>query len=461
MLTTKILLRTVGWDFAWDQTVKRVQKRVCFALESWTRMDAMFWYSTFARIILALWLATLLLSNLCPHFELAVALKILVAGLLLPLSSFPLWFRNRLFDGKPSHVWSGIRRRLLIFYMVTRDVLAAIDAVPVKPGRATVAVLFMLIVLFPFMTHAAAPGAADNQWPPINSQELAMKDCLQSPGAPAIILYHEETWNDAKGTADFYFRIKVFTKPGEDYGKITIPYSPGLISVSDIHGRTIRPDGNILDFDGEIYDREVVKSGGIGLHEKAFVLPGVQPGSVLEYAYRLSGVNDFSVYSFPPSAGGVDAARSAEWKIQQDAFMMRGKFLIVPSLRWHLEWSKMGMFDLPNLQKLPEGGFLVEVLNVPPILKEEYMPPEGALRAAFDFYYITSDQFLPNSRAYWEALASEMGKNLDYLKHPGSVIKKEVARIVATGESADIKARKIYARMFQIRNLDTEPEKTS
>ena len=84
----------------------------------------------------------------------------------------------------------------------------------------------LMMTLFSSVTAAAPSGEADHQWPPVNPQELAMKDCLQSPGAPAVILYHEETWNDEKNTADFYFRIKVFTKPGEDYGKIEIPYFP-------------------------------------------------------------------------------------------------------------------------------------------------------------------------------------------------------------------------------------------
>ncbi|HXH49105.1 MAG TPA: DUF3857 domain-containing protein [Terriglobia bacterium] len=351
--------------------------------------------------------------------------------------------------------------RSRISHGVTRPAVCTIDALQLKLTPASATVLFLVMILIPSVIHAAPSGEADNQWPPVNSQELTMKDCLQSPGAPAIILYHEETWNDARNTADFYFRIKVFTKPGEDYGKIEIPYSPALIRVSEIRGRTIHSDGQILDFDGEIYDREIIKSGRVKLREKAFVLPGVQPGSVLEYAYRLSGVKDFSGYGVSPSASGVHAVHSAEWNIQQDAFMMRGKFLIIPFPGWKLEWSKMGMFDLPSLQKRPQGDFVYEVLNVPPISKEEFMPPEGALRAAVDFYYITSDQSLPNSRVYWEALAYERGKNFDYLKHPGGVIKKEVARIVASGDSADIKARKIYARVAQIRNLDTEPEKTA
>jgi Domain of Unknown Function with PDB structure (DUF3857) len=200
-----------------------------------------------------------------------------------------------------------------------------------KQASTSVAGILLLIVLFSPVVRAVAPADAGKQWPPVNPQELAMKDCPQDPGAPAIILYHEETWNDAKNTADFYYRIKVFTKAGEDYGRVEIPYYPGHMRVQDIRGRTIYPDGKILDFDGEIYDRQIIKSGRTKLHEKAFVLPGVPPGSILEYSYRLSFYAGASANNlFPGYVRGVSAEPTAEWDIQQKTFMLQGKFAIIP-----------------------------------------------------------------------------------------------------------------------------------
>jgi Domain of Unknown Function with PDB structure (DUF3858) len=119
------------------------------------------------------------------------------------------------------------------------------------------------------------------------------------------------------------------------------------------------------------------------------------------------------------------------------------------------------MFALPPPQKLPHGGFVFEVSNVSPISKEEAMPPEDALRGVFDFYYIVADRRMPDSRAYWLAIAMARGENAHLLLDKGGAIRKEAAQIVAGKSTAEAKARAIYARMTQIRNLDTEPGKTA
>lgn len=333
---------------------------------------------------------------------------------------------------------------------------------PVRAAAAALSVILLLIGLFSPVVRAGPPADAAKQWPAVNPRELAMKDCSQYPGAPAVILYHEETWNDTTNTADFYNRIKVFREAGEDYGRVEIPYYPAHMRVHDIRGRTIYPDGKILDFDGEIYDRQIIKSGRIKIHEKAFALPGVQPGSILEYSYRLSFYAGGSGYNlFPESVRGVSADPTAEWRVQQNIFMVHGKFVITPYPGRNLSWSRMGAFALPPPQKLPSGGYVFEVSNVAPIAKEDAMPPEGALRGAFDFYYVITDLRVSTATAYWLELAKVWGEHFDTLLRPRGAIRKEAAQIVAGKTSTEAKARAIYARMTQIRNLDTEPEKTA
>ena len=62
---------------------------------------------------------------------------------------------------------------------------------------------------------------------------------------------------------DVYFRIKILTEEGRKYGDIEIPFFKGSGNIVNIHARTIRPDGSIVDFTGKAFDKSIVKARGL------------------------------------------------------------------------------------------------------------------------------------------------------------------------------------------------------
>ena len=145
----------------------------------------------------------------------------------------------------------------------------------------------------------------------IDPAELQMKDLPEQPGASAFVLFREEVDDDLKQSRFIYERIKVLTEAGRKYGDVQIPYFISRrveLGITDVQGRTIHSDGTVVEFKGKPYDKTLLKRKGIKEQVKAFSLPDVQVGSVLEYRYTL----DYHSHTvLPPRLAGPKRSLSA------------------------------------------------------------------------------------------------------------------------------------------------------
>ena len=83
-----------------------------------------------------------------------------------------------------------------------------------------------------------------------------------------------------------YVRIKIFTQEGANEADVEIPFNKQQVNIMDIRGRTIHPDGSIVNFEGKPFEKTIVKASGFKYLAKTFTLPDVHPGSIIEYRYR-------------------------------------------------------------------------------------------------------------------------------------------------------------------------------
>lgn len=142
--------------------------------------------------------------------------------------------------------------------------------------------------LLTFSLFFAVQALAGEGFQPVSPEELKMTAEPQAPGAPAIILYRQVDRDDSGHTPhEFnYIRIKILKEEGRKYADIEIPfYKENGNNLVNVHGRTIRPDGSILDFDGKIFEKTIAKAKGLKYLAKTFTLPDVQVGGVIEYYY--------------------------------------------------------------------------------------------------------------------------------------------------------------------------------
>jgi hypothetical protein len=291
-------------------------------------------------------------------------------------------------------------------------------------------------------------GAAD-EWLPISQEELSMTGDPAAPGAPAIILYHQVDRDDSEVRTPHeynYVRTKVFTEEGRKYADVDIPFIKDQYAIHNIRARTVHPDGSITNFDGKVYEKEIVKGRDLKYLAKTFTLSDVQPGSIIEYHYMI----DFAEYY----------VFSSHWVLSEDLFTKKAKFTLKPFAEWALQWTWPN--GLPEGTKPPasEGKIIkMDAQNIPAFLTEEDMPPEEAMKFRVDFIY-SEDGFEKEPDKFWKKRGKKLNDGVENFIGKRKAMEQALSQIVAPGDSPESKAQKIYARVQQLRNTSYEAEKT-
>jgi hypothetical protein len=289
---------------------------------------------------------------------------------------------------------------------------------------------------------------------PVNPEELRMTQEPLAPGAWAIILYRQVDRDDNRHTPheDNYLRIKILTAEGRNYANVGLAYERGFESVAHIHARTIKPNGSIVEFDGKVYDKTIAKPrGGEENAFKFFTLADVEVGDIIEYYYTI----DFQEYYVFQS----------HWILSHELFTRDAKFSLKPYSstdffnEFHLRWT---------WQLLPEGaepkqgiGGIVqmEAHNIPAFQQEDFMPPENELKARVDFVY---DREIPEREPdkFWRNVGKKRNGALESFIGKPTTMHDAVGQIVSPNDAPEVKLRKIYDRVQQIRNTSYEIRKT-
>lgn len=141
------------------------------------------------------------------------------------------------------------------------------------------------------------------KWDKVSESDLAMTVYDKDSSANAVILGEECVVSFAVRnggiavTYDFYTRIKILKKAGEDYADIEIPYYTANKSerVLAIKAQTISPEGGKATRykveRKDIFTEEVSDNYSV----KKFTFPQVTPGAIIEYKYQLQSMGYFSL----------------------------------------------------------------------------------------------------------------------------------------------------------------------
>ena len=326
-----------------------------------------------------------------------------------------------------------------------------------RRARTAVGLLTVLVATLP---GAAAFGADQFQKP--TQEELTMKALPGYPGAAAVVLYREEITKDDLHSVLHYERIKVLTEEGKKYANVELSYvstsntsefSGDDKTVESIIGRTIHPDGTVIPFTGKPYLKTIEKTQGARYQAKVFTLPDVEVGSILEYRYA-TRYND-NVYEAP------------DWYIQGDLFVKSAHYTWSPTTREladsrgminTISWfpllppgAKIERRELPgSMGRNPQQTYELAVSDIPPVTKEEYMPPIAnySYRVYFNFSsYRTADEF-------WKGEGKEWSKKVDAFSNPNGELTAATQTVIAGAATAEEKLHKIYAAVMTLENTD-------
>ena len=312
-------------------------------------------------------------------------------------------------------------------------------------------------LLLSFLCGLAVPSAHAGFQPP-SPDELKMTSEPQAPGAPAIILFRQVDRDDNIHTPheDNYIRIKILTEEGRKYADVEIPFFKENSDIVNIRARSIRPDGSVKEFDGKVFEKSLVKGRFEGRQErylaKTFTLPDVEVGSIIEYYYTI----DFREYTLFDS----------HWFLSHELFTKKAAFTLKPFVgggmypnyyvRW--SWNNLPVGTTPPKEG-PRGTIDMEASNIPAFPSEDYMPPPDELKSRVDFIYeegiVNRDQ-----AKYWKDLGKKRDGQLESFVGKQKEMQQVVAQIVSPADAPEVKLRKIYDRVQQIRNTSFEVEKT-
>jgi hypothetical protein len=258
----------------------------------------------------------------------------------------------------------------------------------VSPLTAMACLLVCLIFLF-------APAQAQ-AWKPIDPGHLALKAPVVEKDADAEALLWEVYVNDASENTEYVhlLRIKIFSERGkESQSKIDIPYL-NRTSIRDISGRTIKPDGSIVELKKDaIFDREIVKFGGVKLKAKSFAMPGVEPGAIIEYRWR------------EVVEGGV--ANNVPLYFQREIPVQTARYYLKPSpdLIYPMRTITFAGKN-SGFVKDKDGYYRTEMTNLPAFREEPRMPPADQVRTWMLVYYAPDEKKDPMT--YWKDLGKKL-----------------------------------------------------
>jgi hypothetical protein len=321
-------------------------------------------------------------------------------------------------------------------------------AVLLRRCAVTLASAAPLLALFVFWPSPARAGIG---FQPVSPDELRMTSEPLAPGAPAIILYRQVDRDDNRTTPhqDEYLRIKILTDEGRTYGDVEIPFYRQSENIVGIHARTIRPDGSIVEFNGKVFDKDLVKGRSFRFKAKTFTLPDVEVGSIIEYFYTID-LKEHYIFD-------------STWILSHDLFTKSARFSLKPYdgyyQTFNLRFSWQGLPPGVEPKQGPGREVHMDASNIPAFQTEDFMPPEEELKARVDFIY--EENFAPRDvNDFWKQVGKKRNGQMESFIDKRKTMEEAVAQIVSPNDAPEVKLRKIYDRVQGLRNTSYEVRKT-
>jgi hypothetical protein len=274
---------------------------------------------------------------------------------------------------------------------------------------------------------------AGDDWKPIDPAHLNMKASVVEKDADAEALFWEikvADEFDSSGSANtvlrHYIRLKIFTERGkEQQSTVDIIFSKRG-NISEIQGRTIKPNGEILELKKDaVFERTVVKYGKRQVKVKSFAMPGVEPGSIIEYRYRES--RPTSYYT--------------RLEFQQEFPVHFVKYYIKPLES--ADYKLRGMaFHITPSPMVKEGNFqTLSVSNVPAFKEEPKMIPEDEVRAWYLLFYSQDVQNDPQK--YWDKQGKKSFGEYKSAIKVNDEVKKAATEAMSSASTTDQKLERL------------------
>jgi transglutaminase-like putative cysteine protease len=266
---------------------------------------------------------------------------------------------------------------------------------------------------------------------------MALKTPLVEKDADAEAIFWEVRVKDQvlgqipQTVLSHYIRIKIFNQRGvESQSKVDIQYS-GREKIDNIKGRTIRADGRVVELGKDaIFDRTLVKTGRITINSRSFVLPAVEPGSIIEYRWTELRLDRLANY--------------VRLKFQRDIPVHLVKYYIRPldpdDFGFGMRYQPFQASITPFVKE-KDGYMSTTMRNVPAFREEPFMPPTAYVEPWVLIYYTYSKD---SSSQYWSKIARDQFETDSQILKTHDELRNAASRIIGDADTPEQKLERLY-----------------
>ncbi|MGQ9561225.1 MAG: DUF3857 domain-containing transglutaminase family protein [Candidatus Oleimicrobiaceae bacterium] len=233
----------------------------------------------------------------------------------------------------------------------------------------TLAVIFAMVGLTVMGCSRGGDWARTIGWQDVDLTTLPAQKDFED--AEAVVVLDEAKvevsgeWQMGFTLVERHRIVKIFSPRGQRFANIVLPYAADS-RVEMLQARSISPDGQIAIVEPKrVYDVSYYPSFVFYSDQRAklFAVPRVEPGSVIEYRFRVRTPTRSFWHS---------------WVFQEDVPVMKSRFTVLAPGEWQVHHRVHGLNLQPRVTKAPAGfkaTYVWEAANVPPLRHELSMPP--------------------------------------------------------------------------------------
>jgi hypothetical protein len=254
--------------------------------------------------------------------------------------------------------------------------------------------LYIVVLLSSLSLNAADQTKINIEPGPLtmSAEERSITANPEQGAEHGVILIEETDRNEDMSLANevtYHMRAKILSNEGRSLADITIPFNSEDSKLKEWWARTILPDGEVLELAKDELEEQILaelSSGDYAVLKGT--LPGVVPGCVIDYGYRVR-VEGF--ISPPP----IKLQRA--WPVKELRY------------RWKPWGEKSSAYFLVGGDRVDidieqhRSAFLIRARDISPVVEEPHMPPDAVVRAGLYLYYTDAEN--DDIQEYWKNLA--------------------------------------------------------
>ena len=269
-----------------------------------------------------------------------------------------------------------------------------------------------------------------------------------------MVLYHAIERDDLGGTQHEFFRIKILSDAGMKYANVSVqPLFRRNFNVENVQGRTLHPDGSVVPFSGQVFEKEVVRTRHFQYTSHVFTMPDVTVGSIIEYQYTLRWSTNFFQTRF--------AIPWSEWDIQGDLFQRSAHFEFRPSREDLFSYKVQGEHLPPGTsfnQDKSHHLITLDLKDIPPLETEPYMLPRSEVAMRVLFFYNTAS--FDTVEEYWKQTGRMWREHVENFMDQKRALGGVVERVTSASDAPEVKLRKLYDYVQSFENSTFEDSKS-